>query len=834
MKRIIQQKAKKGGFPMSLSRMVHTKRKASPTSQPSYDIFELQNEPLNKKGRGKEPSSTSLPQSLKSSPTKESKFIIINDDDDDDDDDCGGGGGDNISNSENTETNKDARSSSGSTKSVSPEKKNKNRPTITIIDDEDEDDDDIDQVLLFDGAEGCLLESASAPSKDNEEPCQFTPVIETQQRDLALVSSTQSEASQTKKLNTTPKKQSKSRKQESQPRKKTPSKSKSHRKRKSVITIKDDDDDGDDVNDDDGNEYIDDDDEDDDYNGRASIRSMFLKAACSQSTSSSSSTTSTTAKRSLSFNSKNDFSSHNPFQSTNQTQQVQRKSSSSSSTSSTSSTSALQNSIPEDKLFIDKYTPETSSELAVSDSTVKAFTEWASSPQFRSSRRILIISGPSGSGKTTMVRVVCKELGYSVIEYSPYGGTSRYDAEGNLYSVSPVDDFRSWVLRAAKGPSILTPDSALRFLVIEDFPFINSENSAKFRAVFADYLRFPKAMPMIIIVSDSERYYRRSGSSSSSKNMAYSIVTSFLLPTSEISPYVHSIKVNPVTLKKMRQALTKASAKCGVKMAMTTVNDIVQECGKDIRSALNMLQFSQSGFADRKINCRKDFELSLFHGAGKILHPRFKELLQDPQHQHHPPLQPQVAKKAKSYPEHFLLESTGVRPHQIVECAVENMYDFISEMDNLADALEAISLGDSIDGRRGRAKQVHGGAMKMSEEAQMLVAAYGIMNNITVESHKFYGIHAPKLRSMENLVKENSKALSTIFGEFVRKDDSFPYDGQQQQQQPSTPPPSWILSKYALLTEIIPFSGHLNSEKECFRIVKELNYSIPDEIISDK
>lgn len=816
---------------MSLSRMVHTKRKASPTSQPSYDIFELQIEPLNKKGRGKEPSSASLPQSLKSSPTKEPKFIIINDDDDEDDDDGGGGG--NISSSENTEVNKDARSSSGSTKSVSPEKKNKNRPTITIIDDEDEDDDDIDQVLLFDGAEGCLLESASAPAKDIEEPCQFTPVIETQQRDLALVSSTQSEASQTKKLNTTPKKQSKSRKQESQPRKKTPSKSKSHRKRKSVITIKDDDDDGDDVNDDDANEYIDDDDEDDDYNGRASIRSMFLKAACSQSTSSSSSTTSTTAKRSLSFNSKNDFSSHNPFQSTNQTQQVQRKSSSS-STSSTSSTSALQNSIPEDKLFIDKYTPETSSELAVSDSTVKAFTEWASSPQFRSSRRILIISGPSGSGKTTMVRVVCKELGYSVIEYSPYGGTSRYDAEGNLYSVSPVDDFRSWVLRAAKGPSILTPDSALRFLVIEDFPFINSENSGKFRAVFADYLRFPRAMPMIIIVSDSERYYRRSGSSSSSKNMAYSIVTSFLLPTSEISPYVHSIKVNPVTLKKMRQALTKASAKCGVKMAMTTVNDIVQECGKDIRSALNMLQFSQSGFADRKINCRKDFELSLFHGAGKILHPRFKELLQDPQHQHHPPLQPQVTKKAKSYPEHFLLESTGVRPHQIVECAVENMYDFISEMDNLADALEAISLGDSIGGRRGRAKQVHGSAMKMSEEAQMLVAAYGIMNNITVESHKFYGIHAPKLRSMENLIKENSKALSTIFGEFVRKDDSFPYDGQQQQQQPSTPPPSWILSKYALLTEIIPFSGHLNSEKECFRIVKELNYSIPDEIISDK
>lgn len=858
---------------MSLPRVANAKRKASPTAQPSSDLFQLTGEPLTKKNKV-------LP-SPKPSPRKESKFIIV-DDDDDDDEDFDEGGTEATESSVSSCASDNVIKSSGESSTVPPTNPDVTNPILI-----DDDDDDIAQILFFDGAEGCLLETSPAPLKegeigeevgggeDEEESSKLTSVRETQQKDFqSELSNNKSEFSPTKKLETTPKKSSRHRRPET-PQKKSEdkksergsSKSKSHKKSKSpaAVTIKIDDDDDDDF------EVIDDEDDDDDYNGRPNIMSMFLKAAHSQVSSNHSSSisasvsssaslasssfpsslpsSSSNAKRSHSFSEQKNFSlvsSNSPFQSADPTQRIQRKS---------SSISLLnRDNDAETKLFIDKYTPETSSELAVSDSAIKAFTEWANTPEFRNSKRILIISGPSGAGKTTMVRVVCKELGFSTIEYSPYGSMARYDAEGNMYSMSAVDDFRSWVMRAAKGPSILS-DCPLRFLVLEDFPFINSENSMKFRAVFTDYLRFPKVMPMVIILSDSERYSRHSSSASgSSKNMAYSIVSSFLLSTSEINPWVHSIKVNPVTLKKMRQALTKVSAKYGVKMAMTTVNDIVQECGKDIRSAMNMLQFSQFDFVGKKINCRKDFELSLFHGAGKILHPRFKELSPDIS-------QAQFAvgsggnsstnsgssngngnKKTKSYPEHFLLESSGVKPHQIVECAIENMYGFISDIDSLADAFEAISLGDSIGGRRCRAKQVHGNAVKTSEEAQLLVASYGIMNNITTESHKFYGLHASKLRSMEHLVKENSRALSTIFDEFVCDNETrmYPnyqsqmYSSQQQQQVLDEGPPSWILSKCALLTEVIPFSGHLNEGKEYFKIVKELNYDIPDEMISDK
>ena len=832
---------------MSLPRVANTKRKAPPATQPSSSLFQLTGEPLTKKKKKK-----ALP-SPKPSPRKEPKFVIVDDDDDDDDDYDDGG--------EATESgvsscaSESVIKSSGESSTISPTNPEINNPIII--------DDDIAQILFFDGAEGCLLETSQTPTKEEGErgveSDKLTSVEETQQKDFQTeISSNKGESSSTKKLETTPRKHAKQESQQKKSEHKKPergsSKSKSHKKSKNAtaaITIKIDDED------DDEDDVIDDDEDDDDYGSRASIRTMFLKAAYSQgansllphpssssaaSSSSSSSSlsssslpstkTSQNTKRSLSFNEQKDFSliSSN---SANPTQRIQRKSS---SISLLNNTNSINSNKPADtELFIDRYTPETSSELAVSDSAIKAFSEWATSPDFRNSKRILIISGPSGAGKTAMVRVVCRELGFSTIEYSPYGAMTHYDPNGGAYSVSPVDDFRSWVMRAAKGTSILS-DAPLRFLVLEDFPFINSENSMKFRAVFADYLRFPRVMPMVIILSDSERFSRHGGS----KNLAYSIVASFLLPTSEINPRVHSIKVNPVTLKKMRQALTKVAAKYGVKMGMTTVNDIVQECGKDIRSAMNMLQFSQFDFAGKKINCRKDFELSLFHGAGKILHPRFKELSPDPLQAQTSAGSGSSSKKTKSYPEHFLLESSGVKPHQIVECAVENIYGFISDIDSLADAFEAISLGDSIGGRRSRAKQAYGNAAKTSEEAQMLVAAYGIMNNITTESHRFYGLHASKLRSMEHLVKENSRALATIFDEFVPGDKSqmssdFPQQTLNSQREvPEEGPPSWILSNCALLTEVIPFSGHLNEGKEYFRIVKELNYDIPDEMISDK
>ena len=777
----------------------------------------------------------------------EPKFIIIDDDDDDDDD------------------GRTPSSKTPATPGFTPSKKDE---PINI-------DDDIDKLLFLDGFDNDFLDippsssSFSSSSSSAQEVKGATTTTTTTITSTTLTQSdTQSEPQTCTALNktqmrhesysfttskdsdrlvTTPKKRRKHvRKDEeeeeksSRKKRKEESKHRSSRsqKKKSLKRLKVPGDGVPGEEKEEEEEVIDDDDDDGiDYNDKASIRTMFMKAAAysqgsiSTTTTSSSSavTTKTTTtvpkqKRSVSFSEQENKHLHTTGAKTL-----------SSSSSPPSIFFKPANTTPNTMLFTDKYTPETSAELTVSEASVSTFREWLNSVKSHTNRRILIISGPSGAGKTAMVRVVSKEQRIDTIEYSPYSSSSsamaRYNNnnnEGNAYAASGVEDFRSWVLRAAKGPSILS-GCALRLLVVEDFPFINSENSLKFRGVFADYVRLPRAMPMVVILSDSERFSRHGGSSGGSKtSMACSIVSSFLLPASEMNPFVDSMKVNPVTLKKMRQALTKVSAKFGVKLPMSAVTDIAAECGKDIRSAMNMLQFSRFDFKD-KMNCRKDMEVSLFHGAGKILHPRFRDLSSATSSM---TSSSSTTKKEKSYPENFLLEcSGGVKPHQIVECAVENMYGFMSNVDNLADAWEAISLGDAIGGcgsgsssRGGRSRQGHG---KIAEEAQLLVASYGIMNNITEESHKFFALHASKLRSMEQLVKENSKALSSIFGEFAHSNSQHPLP-----PSPSPSPPLWILSKYTLLTEVVPFSGHLNHDKECFRIVKELHYDIPDEMIT--
>ena len=89
----------------------------------------------------------------------------------------------------------------------------------------------------------------------------------------------------------------------------------------------------------------------------------------------------------------------------------------------------------DDRLWIDKYAPQTSKDLAIHKKKVDEVREWLQRADtalqlgLPPTPRLLVLTGPAGSGKSAVLRVLADELGFETCEWVEPRAASRWQDE---------------------------------------------------------------------------------------------------------------------------------------------------------------------------------------------------------------------------------------------------------------------------------------------------------------------------------------------------------------------------------------------------------------------
>ncbi|WAR24888.1 RAD17-like protein, partial [Mya arenaria] len=213
---------------------------------------------------------------------------------------------------------------------------------------------------------------------------------------------------------------------------------------------------------------------------------------------------------------------------------------------------------------------------------------------------ILLLTGPAGTGKTATIRVLARQLGCEIHEWSnPLPGDS-YDSSASNddwrsrsrveagISGSQSAQFKEFLLRANKyntldifgGGGI----STTRLILVEDFPNMFYRDATAFHNILQRYVQVGGS-PLVFIVSDST-----SGES-----------TERLLFPRNIQDQLNitNISFNPVAMTSMTKFLTKIVTEESQKgshrftiPSKAVIESIAMASTGDIRGAINALQFA--------------------------------------------------------------------------------------------------------------------------------------------------------------------------------------------------------------------------------------------------
>jgi cell cycle checkpoint protein len=230
------------------------------------------------------------------------------------------------------------------------------------------------------------------------------------------------------------------------------------------------------------------------------------------------------------------------------------------------------------RLWTDKYVPQSSNDLAVAPKKVKEVSSWLRKP----SGRLLILVGSPGIGKSTMVQCLAKEQKTNVAEWT------ETTADNGIRS------FEAFLQHA----SLLSEQRSI--ILVDEIPNLYG-NEVKFRELFSQHVR-TGAVPTVLVVSDTIE---------GKSNALDQIIDAAMLYDTTL---VQIIQLHPPTKARFKQALKRFSS-AGAGNNNKDVDDLFDKTGGDLRYALCMLQ---SG-------CRphvRDTKLSAFHALGKLLYAK--------------------------------------------------------------------------------------------------------------------------------------------------------------------------------------------------------------------
>ncbi|KAI0317547.1 Rad17 cell cycle checkpoint protein-domain-containing protein [Amylostereum chailletii] len=339
----------------------------------------------------------------------------------------------------------------------------------------------------------------------------------------------------------------------------------------------------------------------------------------------------------------------------------------------------------DDRLWVDKFAPGTEEELAVHKRKVEDVRRWLneafSGEKIAKYRRLLVLTGPAGCGKTATLRVLAREMDFSIMEWGSApatGGSTPFNpfsdegsGAGFMFEndwESAMDKFETFLGRVGSYRSVFDatntvvksrkPSSQSRsqsqpqlkkppsktIILLEDLPnILHPGTRARFHDALKARVMASAQVPIVVVISDAgvrgedEEPGVRSTGGWAKRQEAVDVRT--VLPPGLGAAYSTEIAFNPVAPTFMTAALKSVLERVGMKVSAAVLSNVVDGAAGDVRSAVMGLEFAcaRAGVGGSKKRgrdgagsmaleamTRKENALFLFHLLGKVLYNKRK------------------------------------------------------------------------------------------------------------------------------------------------------------------------------------------------------------------
>lgn len=240
-------------------------------------------------------------------------------------------------------------------------------------------------------------------------------------------------------------------------------------------------------------------------------------------------------------------------------------------------------------LWADRHQPLSEADLVVQKKKVGEVREFLTLG-IRSGRRILILRGPPGSGKASVLKALCHDIGYEVVEWSPTSrkafksteGVSESLAEAFLRFLAQADRYRSLQDSIVPDPQRSMP-SRPHIALVRDFPFTlvasfegDAKNAPQFLERFRALVRSQAMQRTVFCFNDTRDDHR--------------VVTRLFSGLDFRSLTTVAFDTVPRTF--VQKALENVANAEGLSTNTVDLLAMSTECGGDLRHAINALQLT--------------------------------------------------------------------------------------------------------------------------------------------------------------------------------------------------------------------------------------------------
>ncbi|NWS75592.1 RAD17 protein, partial [Crotophaga sulcirostris] len=466
----------------------------------------------------------------------------------------------------------------------------------------------------------------------------------------------------------------------------------------------------------------------------------------------------------------------------------------------------------QDEPWVDRYKPETQSDLAVQKKKIQEVETWLKTQIFQRQPKqdgsVLLLTGPPGCGKTATIQVLAKDLGIQVQEWTnPVSLDFTKEELRNMFShdsdfhslpsQAQAAVFQDFLLRANKYNKLQmlgeSTGNDKKLILIEDIPNQFYRDPSSLHEILRRFVRTSRC-PLIFIISDNF-----SGDGNQRLLFPVEIIEELCISNISFKP------VAPTNMMKVLNRIVTTEANMNREkhytLDRTSLELLCRGCSGDIRSAINSLQFSsmkgcllEKEFWSRKrsstLKCEapavstvrkksksdasedqemqaiggKDASLFLFHALGKIIYCK-REPVSESEF-------PQLPAHLSAYRRDILL----IQPEDIVEKSHmsgsmfnlylhQNYVDFFSDIDDVVRASEYMSTADVFCS--------NWSTRLVMEKYSASVATRGVIHSNTSRAfahHQggmgFRPLHRPQWFIIHKKYQENCLAAKSLFSSF--------------------------------------------------------------------
>lgn len=245
------------------------------------------------------------------------------------------------------------------------------------------------------------------------------------------------------------------------------------------------------------------------------------------------------------------------------------------------------------RLWSEQHRPASEAELVVSKKKVQEVREFLTLGT-SGGRRLLVLKGPAGSGKAAVLRALCNDLGFEIVEWSvAVQGSAR--TQGHAGEASGVfreplgDAFLRFLAQTDRYRCLQSEAPAFgsaqlcrpRVALVRDFPFTLLDNFRGGGAGKADFLERFHALIRGGAMQRAVFCFNDSRDDFHTTSRLFGPVDHAMM---------HTVTFDGVARTFAQRALDMVAKAEGVDPAAANIAAIAAECGGDLRHAINALQ----------------------------------------------------------------------------------------------------------------------------------------------------------------------------------------------------------------------------------------------------